>query len=180
VIDKMEKKPITKDEVNYLLQLGSAATTFGVIVYLFPLIIVLLLAKEYIQGITLSLFVILVGIIGFIIIKLTKKQFYQKALNYLDDEGIYKQIMEKIEQKQNQEDKNKHQLKVYKINETENYGKIFVINLPTQFFFDKDGTYDGFEIDVMNVTENEEKLIEEFCKMFPGKYHYTIEEDNKK
>jgi len=177
----MIEKHIIEKEVNYLLHLGSVLAILGIIVYLFPLIAVISLANEYIHGFTLVLFVILIYVIEIIIIIFTAKQFYQKALKYFDKgKGIHKQIMKRMEQKLSQENKGKHQLKAYKINETENYGKIFVMNLPIQFFFNKDGSYDGFEIDVMNTTKNEKKITEEFCKMFPGKYHYTIEEDNKK
>ena len=70
-------------------------------------------------------------------------------------------------------------MKIYKINETSVYGKIFVVNLPTQFFFNKDGTYDGFEIDVHDATDPEKELVCELCKMFPDKQHYTIEEKEK-
>ena len=68
-------------------------------------------------------------------------------------------------------------LKVYKINETKVYGKIFCIDLPIQFFFNTNGTYDGFEIDVRDATEKEKELVKEFCDLFPDKQHYTIEEN---
>ena len=70
-------------------------------------------------------------------------------------------------------------MKIYKIKETNVYGKIFVIDLPIQFFFNKDGTYDGFEIDVRDATENEKDLVREFCDLFPDKQYYTIEEDKE-
>lgn len=71
-------------------------------------------------------------------------------------------------------------LKVYKINETDVYGKIIVVNLPIQFYFNKDGSYDGFEIDVDEATEKEKELVGELCGMFPDKVHYTIVEDEDK
>ena len=74
-------------------------------------------------------------------------------------------------------EKTSKEIKIYKINETKNYGKCFVTNLPVKFFFNKDGSYDGFEINVCNCTEKEKKLLEEFCRMFPDKFYYTIEED---
>jgi len=44
------------------------------------------------------------------------------------------------------------------------YAKVYKTDLQTNFYFNKDGTFDGIGIDVRGTTKEEKRLVEELCR----------------
>ncbi len=44
---------------------------------------------------------------------------------------------------------------------SENYGRVIEIRLPTRYYWNKDGTFDGFEMTISKVSESDMVLIQE-------------------
>lgn len=44
---------------------------------------------------------------------------------------------------------------------SENYGRVIEIRLPTRYYWNKDGTFDGFEMTISKVSEADMVLIQE-------------------
>ena len=46
---------------------------------------------------------------------------------------------------------------------TPSYSEVYTVNLPVEFYFNFDGTFDGIEVTVAAATEFENNLIGELC-----------------
>jgi len=71
------------------------------------------------------------------------------------------------------------EMKVNKIEETENYGCIFDVALPVRFYFNKDGSFDGIEVAVEKASDRDQALVEELMKRLVEAEWGNIEEDEE-
>ncbi len=62
--------------------------------------------------------------------------------------------------------------KILKVLETSVYGENFMVEFPVRFFFDKDGSFDGLDINTEHAPERDQALVKELCEKLSENWEY--------